>query len=253
MGLVVTVSRLFVLAMLLLQLAQAQAQPRVLRVGGFIVAPLMTGEAHQPIRGALPAFMLQEIAPHTDITFVWLPPMAFKRAYVGLKEGSVDLILLVSAPKDAMPTVGRFDWSYLETAPQLAVRPDSPIRAIASLDQLAGMELGWMGGSVLPDELKHVAIHWRLVYSQNWQALNLRKLALGRVDAVFFGNQYSPRYFAAKENIEIRMVPLPMPLQRFEMAYSRKTDKAMIAEFNALALKAFQGDRFRQFLEKYRD
>jgi polar amino acid transport system substrate-binding protein len=249
----VSPSRFLVLLMLLMQLGPAQAGSRALRVGGFIVAPLMTGEQNQPIGGALPAFILQEIAPHTDITFVWLPPMAFKRAYVGLKDGSIDLILLVSAPKGTMPNIGRFDWGYLETVPHLAVRPDSPIRAIDSLDQLAGMGLGWMGGSRLPDELAHVTINWQLIHTPNWQSLNLRKLAIGRVEAVFFGNQYSPVYFADKENIDIRMVPLPMPLQRFEMAYSLKTDKALIVEFEKLALKAFKGDRFKHYLEKYRD
>jgi polar amino acid transport system substrate-binding protein len=96
-------------------------------------------------------------------------------------------------------------------------------------------------------------IKWQLISAPNWQSLNLRKLAARRVEAVFFGNQYSPVYFARKEKIEIRMVPLPMPLQRFEMAYSFKTDKALIAEFERLAIQAFKGDRFRRYLERYRD
>ncbi len=247
--------RLIVLcvALLLAVPGHTQTAVRTLRIGGFIVAPVMTGEAHQPIRGALPAFIMKEIAPHTDIRFEWLPPMAFKRATVGLREGSIDILLLVSGPQDAMPGVGRFDWSYLETLPQLAVRPDSPIHRIGALAQLSGVSLGWMGGSDLPDEMRAIPIKWQLVSAASWQSLNLRKMAARRVDAVFFGNQYSPAYFADKEKIAIRLVPLPMPPQRFELAYSLKADKALIRDFEKVAVRAFKGDRFKHYLEAYRD
>lgn len=249
--------RLFLLALLLTQtFALAADKPPaavrpVLRMGGFVVAPLMVGEPNEPIRGALPEFIMQEIAPKTNIDFVWLPPMTFLRAMQRIKEGSMDVVLLVSGPAAQTPNVARFKWTYLQTTPNLAVRVDSPLRQVADLHALAGMNIGWVGGSRLPAEFKGIAVNWQLMFTPNWQALNLRKLDLRRLDAAFYGNQYSPLYLARKENLAIRLVPLPMPAQTFEMAYSFKTDKAALAQFDAAATKAFANDGFKLFLESY--
>lgn len=242
--------------LLLLQasvLAQVPGAPKhpVLRMGGFVVAPLMLGEADEPIRGALPEFIMKEIAPKTNIEFVWLPPMTFRRAMQRVKEGSIDVVLLVSGPPAQTPNVKRFGWAYLQTRPQLAVRPDASLQSIPDPGVLKGMSIGWVGGSRLPDELKDIPIRWELIYTPNWQTQNLRKLALQRIDAVFFGNQYSPAYLAHKENLSIRLLPLPMPVQAFEMAYSFHADQAAIAQFNSVAAQAFAGNGFKTFLENY--
>lgn len=223
----------------------------VLRMGGFVVAPLMLGEGDEAIRGALPEFIMKEIAPKVNIDFVWLPPMTFRRAMQRVRDGSMDVVLLVSGPPEQTPNVKRFGWAYLQTTPHLALRPDAELTSVPTLAALKGMRIGWVGGSRLPDEFKDIPIQWDLIYTPNWQTLNLRKLDLQRIDAVFFGNQYSPAWLARKEHIQIRLVPVPMPTQPFEMAYSHKADPAVIARFNAVAAKAFEKNGFREFLENY--
>lgn len=49
-----------------------------------------------------------------------------------------------------------FNWSYLRTQPHLAVRRDAPLNGVQSLQQLAGMEIGWVGGTTVPAPLQGV-------------------------------------------------------------------------------------------------
>lgn len=239
----------FVCAGIIASPASAADGHPVLRIGGIVVAPFTTGSATGPIGGALPDFIRKEIAPGSGMEFVWLAPMSFPRAMQSLREGSMDLMLIYSdVTNDTPKDLGVFSWSYISTHPQLAVMRNSSLAEIKHLSDMQGMSIGWLGGSAIPDELVPLAIKWQLVYEPNWQAINLRKLASGRMQAAFFGNEYSAMYFAREEHVDIRLVPLPMPEQPFSFAYSSKTDPKLIAQFDKLAAKAFAADRFKKYL-----
>ncbi len=214
---------------------------------------MMVGEGLAPIRGALPDYIMRTIAPHTGMRFEWLAPMTLQRAMQLLRDGKMDIALLVSGAKGADRGFARFDWTYLQAQPYLAVKPASPIQSVPSLAALADLEIGWVGGSVLPEELQPLRIRWQYVHAPNWQRINLHKLAAGRIQAAYFGNEFSAAYFARKENLAVRLVRLPIANQPFEMAYSLKSDKQAIAEFDKLARAAFKDDQFRAFLASYRD
>jgi polar amino acid transport system substrate-binding protein len=228
--------------------------PLPLRMGGFVVAPLMLSGPSGEMRGALPDFINAELAPQAQrLRFVWVPPMSFPRAIRSLRDGHIDVLMMYGAEAAVLQGFRRFDWVYLQTQAQLAVRPSSALLAVELLEQLAGLEIGWISNSQLPPELDGLSIKWQLTTGQNWQRINLRKLNAGRIDAAYFANPYSPSYLAQQEGIAIRLLPLPLPARTFTMAYSLSADPAAIAEFDRLAQRAFKGERFRRFVENYRD
>lgn len=236
------------LSAVLLSLAAA-AGP--LRVGGFIVAPLVTGSAAAPLRGALRDYLEQEVVARGGVALEWTSPTSLARAMESLKGGGIDILLVSSDRRTILPGAAHFDWSYLRTQPHLAVRKDGPLQAVQSLQQLAGMEIGWVGGSRVPEPLNEVAIQWQFLSVPDWQAMNLRKLKANRIQAAFFENEYSPRHYANNEGIDILLLKLPMPERQFYMAYSLKTDPAAIARFNKAAASAFAGEQFKTYLEQY--
>ncbi|MDC8760747.1 substrate-binding periplasmic protein [Janthinobacterium fluminis] len=238
-------------ALLLCLVLAAPSTAAPLRVGGFVVAPIVTGEATAPLRGALRDYLEQEVVRRGGVELTWTAPTTFARAMVSLRDGSLDIVLLVSGPRRSKPGVGSFNWSYLQAHPHLAVRRDAPLQAVQSLRQLAGMEIGWLGGSKLPDGIDQVPIKWQLLSSPDWQLMNLRKLQAGRVQAVFFENEYSPRHFARQGKIDIQLLKLPMPERTFRMEYSLKADPAAIARFDKAAAAAFANEQFKQYLEQY--
>jgi polar amino acid transport system substrate-binding protein len=234
--------------------APAAAQSTTLRMGGFIVAPLMLSGPSGEMRGALPDYINAELAPQTQrLRFVWVPPMSFPRAVPSLREGHIDVLMMYGAEAAVLQGFRRFDWVYLQSRAQLAVRPASSLQAIDAIEQLAHLEIGWIANSRLPPELDGLPIKWQLTTGQNWQRINLRKLNAGRIDAAYFANPYSPSYLAQQEGIAIRLLPLPLPARTFTMAYSLSADPAAIAEFDRLAQQTFKGERFRRFLANYRD
>jgi len=229
----------------------AMAAP--LRVGGFVVAPIVMadgGNAGAPLTGALRDFMEQELVKHDGLALEWAEPTSYSRAIENLRSGKIDVLLMTSSAQDRSG-IANFKWSYLHVRPHLAVMKGSPLQRVDSLQQLAGMEIGWVANSPLVEGLDQVPIKWQLLSAADWQQMNLRKLKLGRIQAVFYENEYSPLYYARREQIDIQLIRLPMPERAFMMAYSLKSDRAAIARFDKAAAAAFAGERFRQFLEQY--
>lgn len=243
---------IFTLCSVLLLAAAANrgAAAAALKMGGFVVAPIITGQANAPLQGALRDYLEQEVVAR-GVALEWTAPTSLARAMESLKTGAIDVLLLTSDDYSHLPGVAMFPWSYLRTQPHLAVRKDAPLREVQSLRQLDGMEIGWVGGTNVPSTLGGVPIKWQFLTVPDWQAMNLRKLQAGRIQAVFFENEYSPRHFAASEHVDIQLLKLPMPERHFRMAYSRKADPAAIARFGKAAASAFAGEQFKAYLEQY--
>jgi ABC-type amino acid transport substrate-binding protein len=239
-----------ILATCLLLAAALLAEAGPLRVGGFVVAPIVSGRPGVPLEGALREFMEQRIASQ-GVALQWMPPSSLQRSMESLRNGSLDILLLLSGSRERGPGIGTFSWNYLRTQPHLAVRGDSRLRAVSSLDELAGLEIGWLAGSQIVEDLKPVPIRWQFVAATDWQTANLRKLQAGRIDAAFFENEFSPRHYARQAGVDIRLLRLPMAERQFFMAYSLKADKDAIAQFDRVASAAFADEQFRPFLELY--
>lgn len=238
---------LTLLSLLTLLAAHAPAAP--LRVGGFVVAPIITAEADGRMGGALRAYMEQEIERRAGVALSWTEPTSYGRAMEHLKQGRIDILLLNSQNADS-PEALTFPWTFLRTQPQLAMRKGGAV-TVQSLRQLDGMQIGWVAGARLIEELEGLPIRWQLLATPDWQILNLRKLQAGRLDAVFFQNEFSPRYLARREHIDIELVRLPVAARNFVMAYSVRADPVQIERFNRAAAAAFAGEQFRVFLEQY--
>ena len=224
-----------------------------LRLGGFVVAPLLLGDEHQPIDGALPRFLRAQVAPRTGVALQFEAPMTYGRAMRSLREGELDVMLLVSGRQAESERVARSSWSYLRTQPTLVLRQDAPLRALASLEPLRGLGIGWNRHSAIRPEWQDLGVRWHLNSSTQWQASNLRMLAAGRFDAALFYNEDSPRYWIRKLQLPLRLLPLPLPAVDLHMAYSRRTPRGWIDEFDRLAQAAFQGPAFRQALDSFTD
>ena len=224
-----------------------------LKVGGFVVAPLVLADPSKPatpLTGALRDYMEQELVKRDGLALEWAAPTSYSRAIENLRSGKIDVLLMTSVTRQRAG-MANFKWSYLHVRPHLAVMKDSPLQQVDSLQQLAGMEIGWVANSPQLEELDQVPIKWQLLSAADWQQMNLRKLKLGRIQAVFYENEYSPQYYARREQIDIQLIRLPMPERAFMMAYSLKSDPAAIARFDKAAAAAFAGDRFHQFLDQY--
>lgn len=99
------------LAWIFLLLVSFSTQAEQLRVGGFIVAPFVTGgAAGSPIGGALVEFIEKEVLPNADLQVQWMPPMSVERATVSLRKGEIDVLLVVTGTQKNNPGIDHGSW-----------------------------------------------------------------------------------------------------------------------------------------------
>ncbi|MFS2139000.1 substrate-binding periplasmic protein [Duganella sp. Dugasp56] len=223
-----------------------------LHVGGFVVAPFVMANGGG-LEGLLVEFIKTEIQPQLPWPIKWEAPVSLERSVASLASGSLDIVLIMPGTLDGNTKYGLFKWAFLQVQPHLAVRPDSALYDLSDLHQLCGMRLGWTGSgrADVISLFESYGAYVEKTTNQTWQQSNLRKLAAGRLDGAFFLNPYSPQFVAGQERIPIRLLPLPMPVESFRMAYSLKTDKEVVARFEQAALKAFSAPKFKALLREY--
>lgn len=221
-----------------------------LRIGGFEIAPLVMGGplGGSPLVGALPEYLQSRVELQLPFELRWQPLLTFARGLRSLQDGSLDLLMLVSAGGQTSNRYQRFGWSVVQALPQLALRADFPLPGVPRLEVLAGMEIGWVAHSRLPEGMEALPIRWRRLSSQHWQAVALRMLDAGRLDAVYFGNAHSATYWGRRLGLALRVLPLPLPPRQLTLAHGLHVDAARIAAFDRVAAPLFAGDRFARYL-----
>ena len=233
----------------------ANPAPVTLRMGGVAAPPLLLPGTGEPLRGALRDFIMREIAPHTAIRFTWLPPLSNDESVLAMRNNTVDVMLVYMDRGDPSPDWRTLKSGYLPARLYLAVRPDSPLRELRSLDDLKGLKIGVSHRWAPPPYLRPIRVDWVTAFDKDWPITQLHNLHEGRVQAVLFWTQEVPRYVARKAGVPVRFVVLPPPAPEFRMTmrYSPKADPGAIAEFDRLATTAFSSDRFRKLLDNYKD
>lgn len=225
-----------------------------LRIGGFEIAPLvMAGpEGGKPLVGLLPEYLQRHVEPALPFPLHWQPLVSFGRALRSLRDGSLDMLMLMGTDRHPGGGLQPFDWTVLQVQPHLAVAPDFPLGELLRLEQLAGMKIGWVAHSNLPAGLDQLPVRWVRVSTAHWQQVSLRMLLAGRLDAVYFANPYSPRYYARQLGLPLRLLRLPLPLRSLSIVYTEQADAARIASFERIAAPWFADRRFERTLLDYR-
>eukprot|EP01034_Spumella_vulgaris_P035741 gene35741-44076_t len=136
--------KLLSLAALLLPLAAGAAGP--LRVGGFVVAPIIIGSPGAPLQGALRDYLEQEVVAR-GVALEWMPPTSLARAIESLKNGAIDILLVTSERYDHLPDVAMFNWSYLPAGGVAAGAPTAPAHGAANgtVHSAATAKRDWQG------------------------------------------------------------------------------------------------------------
>lgn len=225
-----------------------------LRIGGFEIAPLvMTGPVvGKPLVGLLPEYLQRHVEPALPFALHWQPLVSFGRALRGLRDGSLDMLMLMGTDRHPGAGLRPFGWTVLQAQPHLAVAPDSPLTEVLRLEQLAGLRIGWIAHSGLPAGMESLPVRWVRVSTAHWQRVSLRMLLAGRLDAVYFANPYSPRYHARQLGLPLRLLRLPLPPRSLSIVHTEQADAAHIASFERIAAPWFAEGRFERTLADYR-
>lgn len=224
--------------------------PEVISVGVFTVAPYIMGGQDGP-SGALVEFFDREIAPRMGVRFKWERPMTVARLEQNLISGRVMFTPILLRTKQREKARLRFSGDvYIRFHPCLALLPEHPLDAVDSPSDLANLSIGWVQAGALPDFMLDKRIRLDRVGTVEWTPANLEKLRLGRIQAAYFSNHYTPQYFAARTGLKLKIISLPTAGLNLQGAFAPGTSLALVERFRRAADEAFSQDRFSPYLDR---
>ncbi|MEJ7806290.1 MAG: transporter substrate-binding domain-containing protein [Telluria sp.] len=230
--------------------ATITAPLEVVIVGVFAMEPYVHAGPDAPT-GALIDFFDHEVAPRMGVRFQWERPMTTARLEQSLISGRVMFTpILARTPSRERSRIRYAGAPYVLFAPCIAVLADSPLGAVLQPGDLAGKTVGWVQGGALPTFMLDKRIRLDRIGAVDWSQANLSKLRLGRIDAAYFSNSYTPRYFAARGGVALKLLPLPVKKIELYGAFSPKVPASLAERYTRAASEAFAGDRFSTYLQK---
>ncbi|MES2319385.1 MAG: hypothetical protein V4631_18045 [Pseudomonadota bacterium] len=222
----------------------------VVKVGVFAMTPFVTAGPDLP-SGVLIDFFDKEIAPRMGVRFQWERPMTMARLENSLVTGRVMFTpILARTPGRERARIYFAGDVHIRLEPCLAVLPDSPLQAVASPADLAGLSIGWVQAGALPPFMLDKRIKLDRVGSVDWTTANLEKLRLGRIGAAYFSNPYTPEFFAGKTGLALKLIKLPVPGPKLYGAFSPAAPRSLAERYERAADEAFANDKFSVYIHK---
>ena len=232
-------------------LAARPAELESVTVGVFDVAPFVVAGPDGRPRGILIDYFDKEVAPRMGVRFKWTDPVSVARLEQNLINGKVLFtpILAKTAAREKAKLIfaGNVDIKF---EPCIAVRADHPLTTITSTADLAGMTIGWVRSGAIPAFLRDDRIKFDLVSVPDWEQTNLKKLVAGRIQGVFFSDQFTPRYYAARGDVHLKLLTLPTLGTSLYGTFSPKAPANLVVRYEKATREAFAKGRWEAYLDK---
>jgi len=208
-------------------------------------------------RGAMIAYF-EMIAAKMGYEVEWVGPLPFTRLLDYLRDGKIDgAVNLAMFPEiQGIVLYGEHVVHYSQSV--FVVRKENPLTSIASVQDVDGYRVGWLANvSALPfiqDNLAHFQMDYMPQSDTVWQQ-QVKKLLLGRVDALYELNDYTLS-FAAKElgvYEQIKVLPLPDPPIPMFIGFSKQSPRGqkLVEQYNAVSASvSFTPDDYAALIQQ---
>jgi len=195
--------------------------------------------------GAVYNFIEEGIAPEMDIKFNWVrESTSIPRQMEDIQNKRDTVIALLTYSEERAKLMLFSETPFYSEPPVLAVSRSNPIEAITSVEDLRGMTVGYAIGGYLTPFMRDDSIVFDLLSNSNYHRVNLKRLNLGRIDAVYAPGKSSLAYNIKVMglNDEIKLLDLPEPLTPYYIVFSRDAPD-LVRKYNE-AFRKIQGKQF---------
>jgi len=229
---------------------QAAPALEVVKVGVFAMPPFVNPGPGRP-HGVMIDFFDREIAPRMGVRFQWERPMTMARLERSLANGSVMFTpILGKTPAREKAGIHFAGDVHISLDPCLAVLPDSPLQQVSSSTDLAGLSIGWVLSGALPRFMQDKRLRFDRISNVDWASANLEKLKLGRIDAAYFSNPYTPQFYSAQMGTPVRIILLPTRGLKLYGAFAPDAARGLAERYERAADQAFANGRFLAYVNK---
>jgi ABC-type amino acid transport substrate-binding protein len=230
--------------------AQAARAPEIIKVGVFAMPPFVNPGPGAP-HGVMIDFFDREIAPRMGVRFQWERPMTMARLERSLANGSVTFTPILGKTPAREKAAIRFAGDvHISLDPCLAVLPDSPLQHVSSPADLAGLSIGWVLSGALPQFMQDKRLRFDRIGNVDWASANLEKLRLGRIDAAYFSNPYTPQFYSAQLGTPVRIIFLPTRGLKLYGAFAPNAARGLAERYERAADAAFANGRFLTYINR---
>lgn len=215
----------------LLPLLVSGAEP--IKAGYFTNKPHMyLNDTSGKAQGALVRHF-EAVAAKMGQAVEWVGPLPLIRYASYLKAGIID----VGASVVMLPELQ--DIVYYGAQPVnlartvFVVRKENPLTRITSIQDVAGYRVGWLANIPPMKFVQEHLAHLRMDYmasSDDMNVQSIRKLLLGRLDAIYEQNAYSLLFSAAELHLQdqLKVLPLPEPPMPVYVGFSQKSPRGRL-------------------------
>lgn len=208
-------------------------------------------------RGAMIAYF-EMMASKMGYEVEWVGPLPFTRLLDYLREGKIDGAVNLAVFPEIQQIVLYGNQPIHFSQSVFMVRKENPLTNITSGQDVEGYRVAWLTNvSVLPF-MQENRSHFQMDYVPQsetvWQQ-QVKKLLLGRVDALYELNEYTLPY-AAKElgvHDQIKVLPLPDPPIPMYVGFSKQSPRArlLLEQYNAVqADTSFNHDDYATLIQQ---
>lgn len=156
-----------------------------------------------------------------------------------LKTGELDMAIGLGITEERKAFLHYADEPSIVYHPSITVLSEHRLEAITSVNDLAGMKIGYLLGAYPGSFFKDTrVVEFDLISGDRWIDQNLGKLLLGRIDGILDQNDYSCVAAARRMGVEDRVKVLRLPVEGVKtyIAFSKASPKGtrLLRSFNAL-------------------
>ena len=210
-----------------------------------------TGE----LKGAAYDLLEKYIAPEINVKFVWDTQPTVVPRELELLDTQKDYAaaLLVYTPERAQKVIFP-ETPYMPSKPALALLKDYKLEKINTIDDIAGLVIGYGSQATITPFMKSDKIKFEMVSAANFTEINLKKLLAKRIDAVYMPGNTSLLYYMRQLNFdqEFKLINLPEKPSILNIAFSQGLKD--VADSYNKAYKKLNGEKlYITILSKYID
>jgi len=227
----------------------AQPFKKSIDIGYYSLPPHSMNIQEAPA-GAAISYLQENIFPESEYTISWkfLP---FARVLSELSAGRIDCAILIAKTTQREQEFKYPDNYLYQTKNGLIVLKNRQLTEVVSLDQLKGMRLGHVVGSVRPTELGQLGVVFENISGKDFTRRNIKKLEKNRIDAVYVPTLSHAKYEYGKmgDRSDVNFLPLPMiEGHKLYVVFRKDIPESILNDFNAHSEQHF--DEYLSYLQK---
>ena len=104
--------------------------------------------------------------------------------------------------------------SSLDAIPSLLVKKTFYLDNIQSLEAIEHTRIGFGLGAFIPPNIRKANLNFDLISGINWQMQNIKKLMLGRIDAMFDPQDIVLKYLARQYGVTDHTKVIKFPVEK---------------------------------------